>query len=160
LAHLPESRETTEQAIDVRLELRNALWALGAHSQVFAILREADALTRRIDDRRRLGWVSAHLTNYFTRYGQHDRAVESGRPALPIARDANDFGLQVLTTNYLGQSYRVLGEYPEAIALLRHNLEALHGDQLDERWGLPYLAVVHSRSWLNWALAERGEFTE
>src|SRR5262249_30650850 len=77
LARVPESRKTIEQAIDVRLELRNALWSLAwPQPQVFAILSEADALARRIDDRRRLGWVSAHLSNYFLRYGQHDRAVE------------------------------------------------------------------------------------
>jgi class 3 adenylate cyclase/tetratricopeptide (TPR) repeat protein len=160
LARLPESRETIEQAIDVRLQLRNPLWTLGEHQRVFDILDEAGTLSRALGDRRRLGWVSAHLTNYFFRCGQHDRAVESGRQALAIAQDAGDFGLQVVTTFHLGQTYRVLGEYPEAISLLRNNLQPLRGDRLLERFGLPFLPSVASRAFLVWALAERGEFTE
>ena len=160
LAHVPERRATIEQAIDVRLELRNALWALAAHRQVFDILHEAETLARGLDDRRRLGWVSAHLTSYFLRHGQHDRAVESGRQALAIARDADDFDLQVVATSFLGQTLRVLGEYPEAIALLRGIIQALHDNRLFERSDLPILPSVSCHNWLAWCHTERGEFTE
>jgi tetratricopeptide (TPR) repeat protein len=160
LAHVPQDRKTIEQAIDVRLELRNALWSLAVTSQVFAILRDADALARAINDRRRLGWVSVHLTNYFLRYGQHDRAVESGRQALTIAREVSDFDLQIGTATFLGHALRVLGQYPEAIDLLEANLQALHGDRLSERFGQPILPSVSCRNWLAWCRTERGEFTE
>ena len=160
LAHLPENPQTIEQAIDVRLELRNPLWTLGEHQRVFDILDEAGTLARALDDRRRLGWVSAHLTNYFPRQGQHGRAIESGRQALAIAQDVDDVGLRVVTTCHLGQARRVLGDHPEAIALFRDNVETLRGDRLFERFGLAFLPSVQSRGWLALILAERGAFTE
>ena len=134
LTHVPETQATIEQAIDVRLELRNALWPLAAHRRIFDILQEAETLARALDDRRRLGWVSAHLTGHFIRHGEHDRGVESGRQALTIARETDDFDLQVVTTPFLGHAYRVLGQYPEAIALLSGILQVLHGDRLFERF--------------------------
>ena len=59
LAHLPERRETIEQAIDLRFELRNALFLLREHERIFAYLRDAEALIQALDDRQRLGQVSA-----------------------------------------------------------------------------------------------------
>ena len=50
LAHLPEDRDTREQAIDLRLALRTALWPLGEHAADAGLLREAEALAERLDD--------------------------------------------------------------------------------------------------------------
>jgi tetratricopeptide (TPR) repeat protein len=44
LPHLPECRETSEQAIDLRINLRHALFALGHHTQLLDHLRKAEAL--------------------------------------------------------------------------------------------------------------------
>src|SRR5439155_8049129 len=44
LAHLPETRDTHEQAIDLRLALRAALYAFGDAGRILAVLREAEAL--------------------------------------------------------------------------------------------------------------------
>ena len=54
LPHLPETRDTREQAIDLRLALRSALRPLGDLGHILASLREAEPL----DDARRLGQVS------------------------------------------------------------------------------------------------------
>src|SRR5262249_10956237 len=61
LTHSSENRATQEQAIDLRLDLRNALWYLGEFRQVLGYLREAATLAKALDDRRRLGWVSANM---------------------------------------------------------------------------------------------------
>ena len=63
LRHLPERRETLEQAIDLRLDLRNALIVLGEFGAMFDHLREAETLATALDDQRRLGWVSAYMAN-------------------------------------------------------------------------------------------------
>jgi DNA-binding NtrC family response regulator/tetratricopeptide (TPR) repeat protein len=160
LAHVPESRETLEQAIDARLDLRNALWALAEYPRIFDVLHEAETLTRALGDQRRLGWVSAHLSNYFARHGKHDRAVDSGRRGLAIARDTHDFGLQVVATYNLAVAHRVLGDYPEAISQFQSNMQALEGARLLERFGLPALPSVLSRAFLAACHAERGEFME
>src|SRR4029453_13498018 len=42
IEHLPESQERREQAVDLRLDIRNALIALGAHGAMFDHLRPAE----------------------------------------------------------------------------------------------------------------------
>ena len=46
LAHLPERRDTLEQAIDLRFDLRNALLPLGDQARIFDHLREAETLAQ------------------------------------------------------------------------------------------------------------------
>src|SRR4029453_8270476 len=44
LNHLPESQEQREQAVDLRLDMRNVLIALGEFRAMFDHLRDAEAL--------------------------------------------------------------------------------------------------------------------
>ena len=83
--HLPESRATQEQAIDLRFDLRNALLALGEFRQMLDYLREAATLAEALDDQPRLGRVSAYMCRYFREMGDHDGAVASGQRALAVA---------------------------------------------------------------------------
>ena len=53
-----------------------------------------------------------------------------------------------------------MGDYPQAIDLLRQTLVALEGPRLHERFGLPGLPSVMSRDILARCLAELGAFTE
>ena len=53
-----------------------------------------------------------------------------------------------------------LGDYPQAIDLLRQNLVSLEGALLRERFGLSGLPSVMSRDMLARCLAEVGAFTE
>ena len=67
LPHLPETRDTREQAIDLRLALRTALLPSGDSGRILAYLREAEALAEALDDPRRLGQVSALSVKPFLR---------------------------------------------------------------------------------------------
>ena len=140
LTHLPESRATQEQAIDLRFDLRNALWSLGEIRQMLDYLREAATLAEALDDQPRLGRVSAYMCRYFREMGDHDGAVESGQHALAVAETLGDFALQVMAHHYLGVAYHILGDYRRAMGLLRSNVESLAGDLLRERFGLTGLA--------------------
>ena len=136
LTHLPESRATQEQAIDLRFDLRNALLALGEFRQMLDYLREAATLAKALDDQPRLGRVSAYMCRYFREMGDHDGAVESGQHALAVAETLGDFALQVMAHHFLGVAYHVLGDHRRAMGLLRSNVESLAGDLLRERFGL------------------------
>ncbi|HWP48285.1 MAG TPA: adenylate/guanylate cyclase domain-containing protein [Candidatus Limnocylindrales bacterium] len=160
LQHLPESRDMLEQAIDLRFDLRNALFPLGKYEQILNFLREAETLAKTLDDQRRLGWVSSYMTHYFWWRGKLDQAAESGQRALAIATTFQDFGLQVATNLFLGQVYYNLGNYPQAMEFLRKNVESLQGDLIYERFNVATLPFVVSRHWLIRCLAEVGEFTE
>ena len=66
LSHLPERRDTREQAIDLRLALRSALVrCLATVGRILAYLREAEALAVALDDSRRLGQVLRFLSIAF-----------------------------------------------------------------------------------------------
>ncbi|MFQ5896837.1 MAG: AAA family ATPase [Candidatus Methylomirabilia bacterium] len=160
LKHLPEGRDTTEQGIDLRFALRNALWPLGELGRILDYLREAETLAEALDDQRRLGRVSSYVTQYFWMTGEPHRALESGQRALAIAANLGDFALQVETNLRLGQAYHALGDYRRAADVLRKNVESLEGDLVYERFGMPGVLSVTSRCVLVWCLAELGEFSE
>ena len=70
LPHLPEQRDTREQAIDLRLALRSALRRLATMERILAYLREAEALAEALDDPHRLGQVSALSVKPFLPHGR------------------------------------------------------------------------------------------
>jgi tetratricopeptide (TPR) repeat protein len=160
LTHLPESRATQEQAIDLRFDLRNSLWYLGEFRQVPGYLCEAATLAKALDDQPRLGRISVHMCRYFSEMGNHDDAVETGQHALSVAAALGDFALQVTACHFLGLAYHFLGDQRRAIGFLRSNVESLAGDLLYERFGLTALPAAVSRARLARCLAELGIFPE
>jgi class 3 adenylate cyclase/tetratricopeptide (TPR) repeat protein len=160
LHRLPETRQNMAQAIDLRFDLRNALLPLGEFARILEYLREAEGLANRLDDQPRLGWVCCYLTDYFRQMGNHELAIDAGRRSLTIAEAYKDFALQVATSIYLGHVYHDMGRYRQGAESFRRNVDALVGELSRERFGLPYVAAVHSRTWLVLCLAELGEFGE
>jgi class 3 adenylate cyclase/tetratricopeptide (TPR) repeat protein len=160
LSHLSESRETIEQAIDLRFALRNALLPFGEYGRSFDHLREAETLAHRLDDRQRLGRVLVYMAEYFRQMNNLDQAVESGQRALALATALGDVDLQVMANFYVGSLYYDLGDYPRAMGCLGWNVMSLEGDRLRERFGMTGLPSVLSRCYLSWSLAELGAFAE
>jgi tetratricopeptide (TPR) repeat protein len=160
LEHLPERRETLEQAIDLRLDIRNALLALGELGAIFDHLREAETLATALDDQRRLGWVCAYMITSVQPMGDYERGLTYGQRALAIATASGDFALEMMATFNFGLYYNLLGNYRQAIHFHRKNVEALVGARLYERRGAVGLLSVSSRFRLVQSLAELGDFSE
>jgi class 3 adenylate cyclase/tetratricopeptide (TPR) repeat protein len=160
LGHLPESREVVEQSIDLRFNLRNSLWPLGELTRLIKHLREAEALARSLGDERRLGQLTAYMSQFFAWMGEHDKAVESGCQTQTIAERLGDFSLQVAANFRLGQAYYAQGEYRPGLIVLRANIQALTGEKASQRLGQTGLPSVLSRAWFVWCCAELGEFDE
>jgi hypothetical protein len=81
LRHLPETRETTELTIDIRIDLRNALHPArrsGAHGDH---LHEAEGLARTLGDQHRLGRIATFMVNQCLANGDYDEAVSFGQEA-------------------------------------------------------------------------------
>ena len=102
LHRLPAHPDMQAQAIDLRLDLRRALFLLGELKRVFVYLQEAQTLAEVLGDHHRLGRVSASLINSFMQVGEYDRALASGRRALAIATDLGEVGLAVMAQHHLG----------------------------------------------------------
>jgi hypothetical protein len=88
-------------AIELRLALGNTLNQLGEHGRCLALLGEAEALARALDDRARLGRVLARMTFILWATGDHDGAMAAGRQALALAAALGDSALQVETSQRL-----------------------------------------------------------
>ena len=160
LLHLPASRDTREQAIDLRFDLRNALVPLGEVGRIFDALREAEPLAEALEDKRRLGQVSTLMANGFLMVGDYDQAVAPSQRARALAADLGDFGLQVMAEFYLGQVYYARGNYRPALDCFGWLVASLEGDRIRERFGMPALPSVLARSYLVRCLAEQGVFAE
>jgi class 3 adenylate cyclase/tetratricopeptide (TPR) repeat protein len=160
LAHLPESRTQLEQAFDLRLELRHALWPLGQFRKILEILQEADALAARLDDPRRLGHVAVYLCVSFYGAAQHHAAVAAGERALALSLATGDSQLQVLAHVYLGQALVARTDYARGIEYLRKAVASLEGELRLERLGQGTLPAVLARATLVRGLVELGRFAE
>ena len=160
LPHLPEHRETLEQAIDLRLDIRSALLRLGELGAMFDHLREAETLATALDDQRRLGWVCAYMTASIQTTGDYERGLAYGQRALAMATASGDFALEMMATFNLGLYYSLLGNYRQAIHFHRKNVEALVGEWLYGHLGDAAPLSVTSRFRLVWSLAELGDFIE
>ena len=160
LPHLPEQRDTREQAIDLRLALRSALRPLGDLGRILAALREAEGLAEALDDTRRLGQVSRFLSNYFFLVGAYEQAIAAAQRALALATTGGDVVLQALANRFLGQAYEGQGNYRRAIDCFGQTVASLEGARRRERFGQVLLPAVASRAQLASCHAALGMFAE
>jgi tetratricopeptide (TPR) repeat protein len=160
LPHLPEMRDTREQAIDLRLALRSSLLPLGDLGRILACLREAEALAQALDDPRRLGQVSRFLSNYFSFIGAYDQAIAAAQRVLALATAGGDGVLRGFANQYLGRAYHAQGDYQRAIECLGQAMASFDGPRRREHFGQVILPAVISRVWLAWCHAELGGFAE
>ncbi|MGH8066340.1 MAG: AAA family ATPase, partial [Candidatus Entotheonellia bacterium] len=155
LDHLPETHDTREQAIDLRLALRTALGPLGDLGRILAVLREAETLAEALGHPRRLGQVLLFLANYFNQAGDYDQAIAAAQRALALATAGGDVGLQA--NQYLGQAYEAQGNYRRAID---STVAALDRTRRHERFGHVFLPAVLCHARLATCHAELGLFAE
>jgi tetratricopeptide (TPR) repeat protein len=161
LAHLPETRETLEQAIDLRFDLRNALFPLAESGRMEGYLREAEALARTLDDQRRLGWVSAYMCSHYLLIGGHASQMHtSAHKVEAIGGALGDLPLQVAAQYYLVLARHLSGDYHGTERVCRILMQSLEGERTRERFRLAVFPAVMSRAYLARALAERGAFDE
>ena len=163
--HLPQTPATLEQAIDVRLNLRDALWALAELTKLQDHLREAEVLGRALGDRRREGWIACYLCQYSWAVVGLDAALEAGERALAIADSLPDPALRAETSFYLGLVYLARGDVSRAAAVFSTNLRTLdeviethRRDFSSARFAANGSALV--RGWMARVLAEVGEFAD
>ena len=161
LSHLPETRETAEQATDIRFDLGTALYPLAEFTRIEGYLREAEALARGLDDQRRLGWVSVYMCRHHSISGGHVTEVRTfAQRVEAIAETLSDVPLQVAAQYYSAFVCHTSGDYRGTEHVCRGLTQLLQGNRIRERFGLSALPAMWSRAYCARALAERGVFDE
>ena len=158
LTHLPETKETLEQSVDLRLGLRNALFPLGEVETGLGHLRDAEPVASALGDERRLALISAYISEHARLTGHTADAVSSAQKVQEMAERLDDLSLTVVANYYLGTAYFTAGDYRRAGKCLEQTIEPLAGDLGCDRLGLAGFPVVMARVFWAWSLAESGEF--
>jgi class 3 adenylate cyclase/tetratricopeptide (TPR) repeat protein len=161
LTHLPVTRETLEQGIDLRFDLRNALLPLVEWGKIKEYLREAEALAKKFNDRHRLASVSGYMSGLHLNTGGRASDVRAfAEEVEAIGASLHDVPLQVAGRYYRIWLGALSGDYRETERLCRTLIEALPGDLSRKRLGLVAYPAVVARAFLARALAELGVFDE
>src|SRR5437867_2831191 len=160
LGHLPESRDTREQDIDLRLDLRSALAPIGDFGRAMIYLREAESLAMAFDDPRRLSQVSVYLSIHCHFMRAYDQAIATAQRALALATASGEAVLQALANQSLGFAYHAQGDYRRATACLGQTVASLDGARRHERFGHVALPAVMCCARLAVCHAEVGTFAE
>jgi tetratricopeptide (TPR) repeat protein len=161
LSHLPETRETLEQAIDLRFELRNALLPLAEWGRIEGYLREAEALARTSDDRRRLGSVLGYMSGLHLNTGGRASDIRAfAEQVEAIGASLGDVPLQVAARYYHVWLGGLSGDYRGTEPLCRTLMDSLSGNRSRERFGLVAYPAVVACAFLARSLAELGVFDE
>ena len=156
LEHLPEHGDTRVLAIELRLALGGPLTSLGKQGRRLALLGEAEALARALDDRARLGHVLAEMGQARRIAGDPDGAMAAGQQAVNLAVELGNSALQVRASYFLGQVYSAMGDFSQAAEFMRRTMEAM-----DREAGTSSLVLrLQSRAWLARILGHLGAFAE
>ena len=157
LSHLPQSRARQEEAIDLRFDLRSALWPLGEIDTMVKLLSEADELARELGDARRQGLVAVARSHYFFLMSRHVEAVAAADTALALARATGDRALECDATLYMGIVHGALGNYGRAVELLQATLDAYEAARAKLSARERVVGLPTARTYAARYLAELGE---
>ena len=160
LASLPESRSTLEQALDIHLELPQALIQLGEIPQALLRLHEADRLAERLKDDYRQGQVHSFKAITHALIGELDDALLAGRRALKTVERLDDHARCIHARTILQQVHFYRGEHKRVVALATTNLAALPTDSVSLDHGLATHPSIYDRGRLIISLGELGRFTQ
>jgi class 3 adenylate cyclase/tetratricopeptide (TPR) repeat protein len=159
VSSLPAMGDMLDRAIDLRVDLRGALFPLGEIERGLAYLREAERLARELDDPRRLGWISAYMSNQLWMTRASTEGLALGERALAIAERVADRQLQLVATYYVGCDCMTRGDYRRTEELFRRVATWVE-DNVLERCGMTGFPAGICRAYVAWSLAERGEFAQ
>jgi predicted ATPase len=127
LERLPGSPERAREAIDIRLEMRAVLTALGQMQRALEVTREALRQAETVADRYRIARALGYLTFALWSKREYDDALAAGERALDIAAADGYMDVLIIGRHYLSYVLWWRGEYGRAAGLCSANCDALRG---------------------------------
>jgi len=159
LGHLPAGLNTLRDAVDIRVNIRNALFVLGDFSKGIQHLEEAREAAVALKDEARLGTIYNLMTAHWNLAGNSERAIASAQEALNHTRAPAHIDLNIVAHYFLGVAHHNLGQYEDAVAVLGRALPLI-GNRKSELFGTTGSVYVIARAWLARGLAQLGKFAE
>jgi tetratricopeptide (TPR) repeat protein len=161
VGRLPQTPEALERTFELKIMLAATLHPLGDQQARGRILRDAESIAQSLGDEGRLAETRTTIAQHLWVVGTSvDDAAAQAQKALESAERLDDSLLQSRVNHHLGGICLSQGSYVEAERVLRAGLRLLQGRVDYRARGSSGFQAALSRSWLAWALAERGEFQE
>jgi tetratricopeptide (TPR) repeat protein len=148
LEHLPETREYTEQAIELRFALRTALLPLAEFGQIAEVLQIAERSASALGDHHRQARASIYIGLLHYARAEHEAALHSIRRAHAVGEALRDVGLQAVADTYLGFAHSGRSDFTQGAGVLRLSKDALTGDLVSQRFGQVMLPSITTRAFL------------
>ena len=156
--HLPRSHDTLATEIDLRFELRTALFPTAGIERSLENSTQAERLARQLGDRSRMGWATAYLARDLQLVGRPKAAIETAARALAFADGDED--LAAAARYFAAQAAYSVGDYATVVTTLRDLIEHLEVRDPTAHTGTPGPSIIFYRAWLTWALARMGRAAE
>ena len=115
--HLSPSTQNVEQAIAIRLDLRDALLPQADFRRISEILPTVIELAQQTDDRRALAWALGFTAQANIEIFKQRQAIEYGHRALDLSEKIGDPVLTASAQHFLIGSYYTVSEFEQAIGL-------------------------------------------
>jgi tetratricopeptide (TPR) repeat protein len=170
LPHLPQTKATLEQAVDLRLAMRTSLAPLAECTRWIELGLEAEPLAKALNDPRREAVVHCSVSLPLGFVGRSSEAVKHGERGMAIAESLQEPMLRIDARHSLGLAHWHLGAYRTAIGFFQRDV-GLEPEQLAARMLEPLGAGVfeqtttritycQSQTFTALSFAELGEFDQ
>jgi tetratricopeptide (TPR) repeat protein len=159
LQNLPVGPNALRDSVDIRVNIRNALFVLGDFQQGLKYLEQAKEAAIMLKDQARLGTILNLITAHWNIAGNSEQAILSANEALVHTRAPENIDGHIVAHYFLGVAHHNLGQYQQAVDVLRRVLPLI-GDRKFEHFGTTGSVYVISRAWLIRGLAQLGSFND
>ena len=159
LGRVPSTRENIQERIDLRVGLREVLFALGEPDRALEHLNEAEALAEAAADHERLARILCFRGMIDWARGDYQPVLAMSERVRAMTETKNVLSVEAPTRDVLGRTYYNLGDFSRAVEVLTENVIALR-DHPRERFGLAGFVSVLSLSFLGMSNGELGAFAE
>ena len=160
LKNLPESRETLQQAIDLRFEMKNALTPLGEFGRVVDYLIEARTLIEKLDDQLRYCQFCTHMCQSLDMSGKSREAIQFGQEAENLATSLGDDRLLVEAKVFLGAASFTIMDYPRAKNLFLEVLELVDASPSGRQYAMAGFPEITACAYLTKMSGDQGAFDQ
>ena len=156
---LPEGHKRDELAVDIRLDMREALFRLGMLPEVVSRLSEAETVAERLGDRRRRGQIIINLSHILWLTGDYAAAVAAADRAIARGGEWQDSALSVRARFQFGLTELAGGAFLEAARSMEYVIGAiLAAPELLGSYGLDSALEALARSYAARAYTDLGDF--
>src|SRR5574341_1447380 len=159
LHRLPRSPENLRQDIDLRFDIRNALFVLNDFKRGFEHLEKGKDAATVLQDEERLGKLLTWMTAHWNLAGNSEKAVITGKQALENTSRRRSIDSNIVAHNWLGVAYYNLGQFQASIGELEMALSLIPEDRKYDFFGTPGIVSVNCKNWLIRSLAQMGDFS-